>query len=225
MRILEEGFWPQYCLEDITWLESPNKISKMACPMVCFCDIPISRLHQHTASYGNYGIGLCRKEWSQHDLNPVFYISPSSKVRAFFGELLIETGKNPNPRSRTLGMVTLANCKPLTDKISGKDFYSECEWRFLPWVEGVGDKNKFGFLMDEKSFRDDKTRNEANVERRNDRMLSFRPEHVRYLLVSVKEDVPKLINFIDTKMPDCTRLELDLLKTRIIVFDEISGDL
>ena len=225
MRILEEGFWPQYCLEDITWLESPNKISKMACPMVCFCDIPISRLHQHTTTYGNYGIGLCRNEWSEHDLNPVFYISPYSKVRALLGELLIETGKNPNPRSRTLGMVTLANCKPLTDKISGKDFYSECEWRFLPWVEGVGDKNKFGFLMDEKSFRDDKIRNEANVERRNDRMLLFRPEHVRYLLVSVKEDVPKLVNFIDTKMSGCTRLELDLLKTRIIVFDEISGDL
>jgi hypothetical protein len=26
MRILEEGFWPQYCLEDITWLESPSRI-------------------------------------------------------------------------------------------------------------------------------------------------------------------------------------------------------
>ena len=92
-------------------------------------------------------------------------------------------------------------------------------------MEGVGDKNKFGFLMDEKSFRDVKILNEANAERRNDRMLSFRPEHVRYLLVGVKEDVPKLINFIDTKMSDCTRLELDLLKTRIIVLNEISGDL
>ncbi len=224
MQIMSEGFWPQYSLEDITWLDVPNK-SKMAWPMVSFCDIPISRLRKHTDSYGNYGVGLCRDRWSATGLNPVFYISPDSMVRDLLRELLLDTSKNVNHRARTTGMVTLANCKPLIDKKSGKDFYSECEWRFLPWVEGVGDKNKFGFFMLEEQFRDDLIRKKANEERRNDRMLEFYPDDVRYLLVKAKEEVPKLVNFIDTKMAGYSQLVLDVLKTRIIVLDEFSCDL
>jgi hypothetical protein len=224
MQIMCEGFWPQYSLEDITWLEWPNKMSKLAWPMVSFCDIPISRLRKHTGAYGNYGVGLCRERWSATGLNPVFYISQDSIVRAFLREVLLETANNQNPRTRTAGMITLGNCKPLVDKNS-KDFYSECEWRFLPWVEGVGDKNKYGFFMLEKDFNDDQIRKEANAERRNDRMLEFYPDDVRYLLVNEKQEVPKLIEFIDTKMTGYSRLALDLLKTRIIVLAEISDDL
>jgi hypothetical protein len=46
LRILEEGFWPRYSLEDIKWLGIPET-PKVAWPMVSFCDIPISRLGAH----------------------------------------------------------------------------------------------------------------------------------------------------------------------------------
>jgi hypothetical protein len=224
MQILKEGFWPQYSLEDITWLGVPNK-SKMAVPMVSFCDIPISRLQKHTINYGNYAVGLCRERWSATGLNPVFYISPDSMVKALLRELLLETSKNPNPRSRTTGMVTLANCKSLAGKNLDEDFYSECEWRFFPWVEGVGGENKYNFLLSEEEFRDEQIRKEANLERRKNRMLEFYPDDVRYLLVKTKTEVPMLINFIETNLSGYSRLELDLLKTRIVVFDELSSDL
>ena len=219
-----EGFWPQYSLEDIAWLDIPNK-SRLAWPMVSFCDIPILRLRKHTEDYGNYGIGLCREDWSPTGLNPVFYISSESIVRDLFRDLLLDADKNHDPRIRTGSKIALGNCKPLKDKNSGKDFYSECEWRFLPWVEGVGNENKHGFFLSEEQFQDNRIKAEANAERRNDRMLEFYPDEVRYLLVKAKSDVPTLVNFIDTKMVGYIRPELNLLKTRIIVLDEISYDL
>ena len=59
--ILKNRIYPRFCLEDIEWCGlSPDKF--LAFPMSCFCDIPLSRLSEHTDFYGNYGIGLT-KDW------------------------------------------------------------------------------------------------------------------------------------------------------------------
>jgi hypothetical protein len=78
--ILKAGFWPKYCLEDIGW-QNFEKFDYIAFPMVCFCDIPLSRIAEHTGYYGSYGIGL-EKEWAEKNaLNPVLYISSKSGLR------------------------------------------------------------------------------------------------------------------------------------------------
>jgi hypothetical protein len=225
LHILEEGFWPQYSLEDITWIGG-GLPPRLAWPMVSFCDIPISRLQKHTESYGNYGVGLCRERWRATGLNPVFYISPGSIVRDLLRELLLETREHPDPRIRTAGMVTIGNCKPLEDEKGSRDFYSECEWRFIPWVEGVGGENKYGFFLTEEEFHNEAIRKEANNERRKDRMLEFEPDEVRYLLVKSQEDVPALVRFIDStpKLTPYSNLARDMLKTRIIVLNDFSCD-
>ncbi|MFS2265232.1 abortive infection system antitoxin AbiGi family protein [Vibrio vulnificus] len=57
--IFNHGYWPRYCLEDIRWVNQVNA-PYMAFPMVCFCDIPLSRISEHVSFYGNYGLGrLC----------------------------------------------------------------------------------------------------------------------------------------------------------------------
>jgi len=132
LRILEEGFWPHYSLEDISWLNGP--VPRLAWPIVSFCDIPISRLHEHTDFYGNYGIGLCRERWKATGLNPLLYVSSDSIVKESLRELLLEVENNRDLRSKTNAMVVLAHCKPLGgwmtasgEKKMEKDFYSECE--------------------------------------------------------------------------------------------------
>jgi hypothetical protein len=72
-KILKEGFWPQYSLEDIAWLNGP--VPRLAWPMVSFCDIPITRLHDHTKFYGCYGIGLWREQLIPTGVSPVTYVT------------------------------------------------------------------------------------------------------------------------------------------------------
>ena len=96
LDILENGFWPRYCFEDIEWLipkdlknelekqEEDNfletltkeliksNISSIAYPMSCFCDIPLSKITAHTDFYGSFGLGMT-KEWGiRKRLNPIF---------------------------------------------------------------------------------------------------------------------------------------------------------
>ena len=59
-NILMSKFYPRLCLESC-FLDSTNK--KWAIPMVCFCDIPLSNIDQHTQKYGNYAIGI-KKSWA-----------------------------------------------------------------------------------------------------------------------------------------------------------------
>src|SRR3954452_24120364 len=80
LRILREGFWPQYCLEDVRWL-GDGSTQWRAWPMVSFCVIPISRLDEYTEFRGGYGIGVYREHWESAGLNPVLYVSPDSTVR------------------------------------------------------------------------------------------------------------------------------------------------
>ncbi len=84
--ILKGGFWPKYCLEDVKWVDF-NDHKFIAYPMVCFCDIPLSRVGEHVKFYGEFGLGLT-KEWAvTNSLSPVHYINASSNIPNAFKEL------------------------------------------------------------------------------------------------------------------------------------------
>ncbi|MFU0923178.1 abortive infection system antitoxin AbiGi family protein [Kluyvera sichuanensis] len=65
--ILKNGFWPRYCLEDIRWLEFTD-VEYVSYPMVCFCDIPLSRISEHVSFYGSFGLGVS-KDWAKKKIN------------------------------------------------------------------------------------------------------------------------------------------------------------
>ncbi|QEY26856.1 abortive infection system antitoxin AbiGi family protein [Neisseria zalophi] len=103
--LLENGFCPRYCYEDIRWifneeflqeLSNTNNdegfliklvkgftektISSIAYPMTCFCDIPLTQITSHTDLYGKFGLGMT-KEWGiKNGLNPIFYVSRDSSI-------------------------------------------------------------------------------------------------------------------------------------------------
>lgn len=226
--ILKEGFWPKYVLEDISWLESG--IPRLAWPMVSFCDIPISRLRNHTDFYGTYGIGLCRKNWKATGLNPLLYVSPDSVLRDCLRDLLLDVNSNSSSRIRTAAAILLANCKPLEGMAEAnggkqaKDFYSECEWRFIPWVSREDNGGEHGFFLTEDKFQNTQVRDTANAERRQ-QMLGIVPGDIRYLLVRSWEDASDLISFIDTEMADYAAIVRNMLKTKISVLEEVTCDM
>ncbi len=85
--ILQNGFKVSLCTETKTSDLSNGKklIEKLAVPMLCFCDIPLSVISNHSKTYssemeGVYAIGM-KKEWGiKHGLNPVIYIPDESNI-------------------------------------------------------------------------------------------------------------------------------------------------
>jgi hypothetical protein len=231
--ILNEGFWPQYCLEDIKWLD--NGPPFLAWPMVSFCDIPISRLGEHTEFYGYYGVGLYRERWMANGVNPIFYVSPNSIVKQSLAEMLAKERKNPDLRSKTNAIVVLAHCKPLkglqrtNGEMREKDFYGECEWRYIQWVDAFDRENKYGFSLTEAQFNDPKVREEANNERRKHLLGPIVPADITHLLVKSVEDAYELVRFIDEEYwrsedAHCPDDILFVLKSRILVLDDVLHD-
>ncbi|WP_072008674.1 abortive infection system antitoxin AbiGi family protein [Hymenobacter sp. IS2118] len=89
--ILTNEFSPRYCLEDFTMLgitEADKTALELAVPMICFCDIPLSKIRYHLSCYGNYGIGM-KKSWGiKKRVTPIIYASPKSETISLIKEML-----------------------------------------------------------------------------------------------------------------------------------------
>ena len=113
--ILKNGFWPKFCLEDVSWL-GYEKFDFIAYPMVCFCEIPLSRISEHINFYGEFGIGLSRHWAESNGLNPVFYITNENNVANAFRELNEHSNKISDDEDKELAKTTmrylLAHSKP-----------------------------------------------------------------------------------------------------------------
>lgn len=76
LSILENGFYPRFRTEKITFLK--NIPFDVAIPMVSFCDIPLSQIKNHVRRYGSYGIGLTKSWGIYNGMNPVLYLKHDS---------------------------------------------------------------------------------------------------------------------------------------------------
>lgn len=146
----------EYRPETIVDSSSIHAKNVIIIPMICFCDIPLSRTLKHRKKYGNFALGidkhLLRKKL--HDtLNIVSYYSSPVAVQALcnlYGYLekeindgLMEIKENPilgmYPNKFVNGRLTqknleiiLAYFKPCDNRKEGKDYYDyteEREWR------------------------------------------------------------------------------------------------
>lgn len=222
-NILTDGFWPRYCLEDFSWYI--HKIDYLAIPMVCFCDIPLSRINEHVGFYGEYGIGLT-KEWAlKNKLNPVSYLANSTN----YGEAINNLFKNHKGEyyknsGNDLNAI-IAHIKPLEGKmlISGtpvdKEFYQESEWRYTPREDGVA------AWIAKQIFDDDEKLNNHNAVTKERCSLKVSPSDIKYIFVKQDTDIPDIINFIQTKMDQYSNSDLKILMSRVISLESISSDL
>jgi len=137
--LLDKAFWPRYCLEDVSWIRSRKQHAAFA--MVCFCDIPLSKLSNHTACYGLYGLGLA-KTWGQiNGVNPVLYLNDRSPLKHCLRALFDQADwiyEGAGSAAYLQGIELAAYVKPY-EGIARKDgvetakrFYDESEWRYVP---------------------------------------------------------------------------------------------
>lgn len=221
--ILLNGFHPRYCLEDTKWLNTKHDF--IAYPMICFCDIPISRISDHTDFYGEYGLGLTKNWGLTNKLNPVIYAPPGSAAIQVTDYLFTidHTGdpdKEEKPdklSSHIYKMISLI--KPISGKmyIGGsvveKDFYQENEWRYSPIAESFLFEDEFPHRRDEENLK------------MEEHKISFSPNDIKYIFVKNDHEIPELVDFINTKLGHFPHNSLKLLTTRILSLETISADL
>jgi hypothetical protein len=218
--ILKNGFNPRFCLEDqrlMSWYGQEY----LAFPMVCFCDIPLSRIMDHVGSYGEYGLGLERNWGLDKGLSPVIYTPQNSQVynlaQSLSQRMLFSDIENPQDEEDCKNLLSLI--KPVSGnmKVSGeniyKDFYQENEWRFVPPTTMSIPENQYEELID--------SANELMIKH----SLKFLTSDIKYIFVKDESEVVDLVEFIEDFFSHCSKAERTILVTKIIVLDELRVDI
>ena len=218
--ILENGIQPRFCKEDLSWFDFPRG-DFVAYPMSCFCDIPLSRLSEHTVDYGCFGIGLS-KEWGvRNSLNPVIYCPPEGMIQQLAKYLqaieLEDTSEQILLHKQLYKLFTLI--KPtsghmmLKTKLTEKEFSQENEWRFVPAVDMVLFEDEF----------------EKEIVEANNYLLAYTlkytAEDVRYIFIEFESDIPELLSYLDTLEKVYGKNGVELLKTRIVSLETLQNDI
>jgi hypothetical protein len=236
--ILKNGFFPRLVLEDATWIRGANRktLKSFAFPMVCFCDIPLSRIDDHVGFYGGYGLGLTRDWAVKNALNPVFYVSRESPIGgATFSMLRVVDNADTEEEKRAKrakkehdaktwyeAMDLLAHMKPLSgsvmvrNKVTDKEFYLESEWRYVPQNVGAASKG---------AFTDKKVRSAINNFLQTEACLNFAPGDVTYVFVLKDSDIPPLVTFMNENLTHHSVADMRILTTRITSLETIRRDL
>ncbi|EQA0619442.1 hypothetical protein AWD72_000052 [Escherichia coli] len=89
LNIIKDKFFKASYAKEI--IVGPNGTKRtFGIPMVSFCDIRLSNLHEHMKKYGYYGIGL-KKSWAiEKGLNPVSYLNSNCSMFQYFDQQLRE---------------------------------------------------------------------------------------------------------------------------------------
>ncbi|HUX61888.1 MAG TPA: abortive infection system antitoxin AbiGi family protein [Ignavibacteriaceae bacterium] len=225
--ILQNEFQPRYCLESIDF---KTKNIKVAFPMVCFCDIPLSQIKNHLDTYGYYGIGM-KKSWAEKKkLNPILYLRQKSRLTEKINMLFVNTQHNDFDNSALLKKSKeeirdlLRYVKPYsgdfqrTEKII-KDviFYNEREWRYIPQLPN--DKR----YLKEDEFNDNLTRANANSAIQSFQ-LSFEPDDIKYVFVKKESEIPVMVAALKRIKSKYLPNTVEILTSRIMTCEQIIND-
>lgn len=223
--ILLNGFMPRYCREDVEWYmgSCPKRFKFMAYPIVCFCDIPISRILKHTASFGEYGLGMSKKWGISKGLTPVIYVTKKSAVPRVTNYLARnitynETDKELEEKANVLWHL-IALTKPITGKVKKDngifdvDFYQENEWRYVP-------SEKWPILFDNE-FGEKKDASNIKLECQK---ITFIAKEVEYIFVKNNQEILEMFDFIHEKL-HMSKDNKKILSTKIISLETLRRDI
>lgn len=226
-KILRNGFWPRYCLEDTRW-HGQSDAEAVAFPMVCFCDIPLSKIHSHLNFYGKYGLGVT-KEWAiNKKINPILYLAGENTLSQSLREIIKYTSSlNESERSNAMktiryiyqnikpakGVMTINNC------LKEKDFHLEFEWRFVPM-----DENIEPYLL-KTQFNNKATLETENEKTYKNCRLEITASDIRYIFVENETDIPEVIKFIQSDLNHYSFIDTHILMSRITSIKDVGYDI
>jgi len=220
LNIIENDFIPSYTIETISHISKGDSEPAFAFPMLCFCDIPLSQIHNHLEIYGNYGIGL-RKEWgAKNNLNPILYLRKNSNLSSSIKKIV--EGTDGNKLEDEIFDV-LRYLKPYKGSLDGKShkFYDEREWRYSPVrssetpivMESKHVKNETDFF------------NKASNILKENHTLKINPDDIKYLIVSSEDEIHEIIESIsEIKGDEYTSNQMKLVNSKVISIDQIKAD-
>ncbi|ABS10521.1 conserved hypothetical protein (plasmid) [Shewanella baltica OS185] len=199
--------------------------------MVCFCDIPLTRISEHTQFYGQFGIGF-KRDWAiKSGLNPVIYLAENSPLR----KSLLQMAHSDVFIKRDLKLTyndhyreILSQIKPLSGRMYDKanrlevekDFYLENEWRYVPELTEV---NK---CIPMEMYNDPLQNNKLNSKSYEQGLLKFSLSDINYIFVDNESSLVSLLSYVDELKSDekDSELTIEILKSRLITFDSIQRD-
>ena len=245
LGILRNNFYPQLCYENFygTIFNSPQGAVgfEKAVPMVCFCDLPLSQIENHTKTYGEYALGLT-KEWAvKSKVNPVVYTYPGSD----FSEILKNLFANFPPVPKTqkenpLQLDTNDYSNQLTSAIQyvkpyeGKlwkngqytdttvRYYDEREWRFIPRLY---DKLPNPIMLRIGGEEERKAFDKINKDMRSldGLKLKFEPKDIKYIIVKSESEILSVLDeIIKIKRDNFSYSDVQVLTTRITSLEAIA---
>jgi len=203
--------------------------------MVSFCDIPLSQIRNHVATYGRYAIGLT-KDWARsHGVTPVIYHHRDSQTALAAERLVISAAslitKHDVDLQGPLDALYLSFFfKPYEGRIwrNGRfsphlvRFYDEREWRYVPLIWPF-DSVAPPFLH--KEFLLDSVRLQtANDRLRDINSLVFEPRFIRYIIINRDSEILETLEQVLQIKQHFSPNDLKLLTTRIISLEQILQD-
>lgn len=221
LKILEEGFWPQYSKE--TGWKGKGK-PQFAIPMVSFCNIPLSQIEKHISYYGSYGIGISM-DWAitEKNIQPVLYVTRKAIPNIYD---VVKDDLNEKKKNKSRWLFFLSRIKPYRgwnwekkgneQRIIDYLYYNEREWRYIP--EGLSAAQQCINIC-----------KSVDLESCNQNMKEYSlkvplPE-IKYIIVKEENERIIALNKIDELFEDkYTQEQLTLLKSKILTCEQIKND-
>ena len=260
--ILEKGFRFSYCCEKISATINMNEVhpeganfyrpslhinDHIAIPMICFCDIPLTRAKSHSKVYGKFIVGVDKDAAItvyMDALNPVLYRT-SVEVGAALNDLSVVKAKVPNVEGcnnykRSINQL-IGNTKPYSGIFKGKRaycFYDEREWRILIPFD-YSEDTKWYWNLSQEEF--DAKKDEMNQILHSskyayrgltthiddeDTLIQF----ITHIVVDTEANIPEIVEFILNEeqplfgYPKLSKRVRNLLVSKITSFERIEKD-
>jgi hypothetical protein len=202
LGILANGFQPNYCIENYEAQGYEVEIQAII-PMVCFCDIPLSKIHNHASHYGGYALGMSKSWGMKNKITPVLYSYKYSALESYLYFISKDMSKDIEffLDKYSLLLKSYFNIMRFVKPYEGRRwkqgqngteiirFYDEREWRFVPEDKPEGSAPS---LAIEEWKQLPKYAKEVTTAVRK-RKLGFTAKDIRYIVVKEDREVKLLV--------------------------------